>query len=151
MTCEMNLTALMSLIPLFLSAVFADEVNHREKARIFLESEYQFVAMCKVDKDDGSNEGGAIIKPVEIFQGNVEKVPRWRFIFGSKFLAAYKGKTILYAIKKSDDPSGSGVFISPLSKRNDEREACFGLNGDMRLTIRDLRKFKQERAPAVGP
>lgn len=147
----MKLIALISLIPLLLSAVLADDVNDREKTRLFLETEYQFVAMCKVEKGDGSKKGGSIIKPVEIFQGNVEKIPRWRFLFGPEFFEVYKGHTILYAIKKSDDPAGSGILISPIHKKNDKNKSYFELDGDMIVTIPDLRKFKRERGPAGGP
>lgn len=147
----MKLIGVICLIAVLSSAVFAGEADHREKARLFLEAEYQFVARCKVEKGDGSKKGGAIIKPVEIFQGGVENIPRWRFLFGPEFFEVYEGKTILYAIKKSDQPAGGGIIISPLRKVRNERESYFELDGDMRVTLRELREFRRERAPADGP
>lgn len=148
---RLKLIALVFITSLFLSSAFAGGVNHPEKVRLLLEAEYQFVAVCKVEKGDGSEKSGSIVKPVETFLGNEGKVPRWRFLWGAKFFEVYEGEAILYAIGKSDDPAGGGVLICPIRKRIDEKESYFELNGGLRVTMRDLRRFKRERAPVARP
>lgn len=132
---------------LFSPVALANEENDPEKALVFIQEKYQFIALCKVEKHKERSEGSvfAVFRPIEVIQGNVEKIPASKFLKGQQVLEMYEGKTVIYALEKSDNPALSGGFFAPVNKNDNKKKADFEFKGGLRVTLEDLRKLKQKR------